>query len=87
MVQYSRSDKNTTFANVLVAVFSAAEISFGIVEMNCFQKAKPDDAIQLVDRGFEAFGRGNVVSGGEGVACIETDADAGLILDKVDDGS
>ena len=85
MVSNKRSNE-TTFADVLVAVFSAAEISFGIVEMNCFQKAKPDDAIQLVDRGFEAFGRGNIVSGGESVACIETDADAGLIHDKIDDG-
>ena len=68
-----------------MTVDPAAEGALGIVEMHAAQILKTDDAFER-RRFFAGFGAAQVVAGGESMAGIDADADAGFIFHTVDDG-
>ncbi len=69
-----------------MTVDPAAEGALGIVEMHAAQILKTDDAFEGGEGFFAGFGAAQVVAGGESMAGIDADADAGFIFHTVDDG-
>jgi hypothetical protein len=63
----------------------AAEAFFAVVEMESTQVFKAYGVGEFLPCAVVAFGRGQVVAGGVGVACVDADADARFVGDAVDD--
>ena len=69
----------------MVAVETAGQLAFGIVQMNAAEIAESDDPVEFVHGGFIAFRGFDVVAGGEGVAGVDADADSAFVVDQFDD--
>ena len=67
-----------------MAGHAAVEGLHRIVQMHPPEVAESHDALQLGERGVARLGRAQVVSRGEGVAGVDADAHARLILHAVD---
>ena len=72
-------------ADVLVPVLARAEFGLGVVGVDGGELVGAELALELVNRLLETGDRGEVVSGGVGVAGVEADADA-WVVDGVHDG-
>ena len=72
-------------ADTIVPVNMAAERFHAVVEVNATQVAETDDAVELPEGFFIAFGGNQVVAGCKGVAGIEADTNPGFILHMVND--
>ena len=82
----AEAEKAGAYVGMEVAV--AVQGGFAVVEVQGFEEAQADDAVELLEGGAEGGGGTEVISGGENVAGVEADADAGLVvrLDVGDDG-
>lgn len=74
-------------ADVGVEILVRAPRALGVVEMDRPQIGQADGIVEVREGGREGGRGAQVVAGGEGVACVEADADAGLVCDLVDDGA
>src|SRR5205807_1779140 len=73
------------FADVLVAVDARAERFLRVIEMKRADLLDADVALHLVDHPLPALARADVVTGGEDVAGVDADANARLVIDRLND--
>ncbi|AKQ37482.1 hypothetical protein AC247_19215 [Salmonella enterica subsp. enterica serovar Ouakam] len=69
-----------------MAVNAATEGAFGVVQVHSAQILKSDNFPESGECFFARLWRTQIVSGGKGMAGIDTDANARLIFHAVDDG-
>jgi hypothetical protein len=78
-------EADRAFADVVVAVYSAAEFLLGIVEVEDLDAIKADGGFDLLDE-LGVFSAAKVVAGGEEVGGVEADGEAVGVFGEVDDG-
>ena len=69
-----------------MAINPAAETTLGAVDVHAAQILKAHQSLELGEGAGTGLGAAQVIAGGEGVTGVETDADARLVLDAVDNG-
>ena len=72
-------------ADVLVPVTHAAEAELGVVGVDGDEPFEADEPAELLHRDFTAFARREVVAHREGVAGIEADGDARVVVEPADE--
>lgn len=75
---------DTALADVPVSVLTGTQGYPGVIQVDEKELLKTHEMIDLIEGGVEPFSVGNVVTCPEGMGCIETDADAALILHPLD---
>ena len=59
-----------------MAVFTAAELSLGIIKMHGFQIFEAHNFVEILQSSFESLIRCEIITRGEGVASVETNSNS-----------